>query len=171
MATEVIKPPEIVNTETPVLFLAGPIQGAEDWQEKAIDIISGITSGITIASPRREYPEGTFVYEKQVDWETEYLKRAAKTGAVMFWLACQAEAGDPDERGFSRAYAQTSRFELAEAKLKHERDGINLVVGIEKGFGNERYIRRRFSQDCPNVPILDRLDSTCRAAVKLIKEQ
>lgn len=170
MAVEVIRPPEIVDTEPPVLFLAGPIQGAENWQEQAIDIIDKTASGLTIASPRREYPEGTFVYERQVDWETEYLKRAAKYGAVMFWLARQAETGDPDERGFYRAFAQTSRFELAEAKIKHERDGIKLVVGIEKSFGNERYIRRRFSQDCPDVPILNNLEDTCHTAVSLVKE-
>ena len=170
MAVEVIRPPEIVETENPILFLAGPIQGAENWQDEAVEIIERTASGITIASPRKEYPKGTFVYEKQVDWETEYLKRAAKLGVTMFWLARQVELGDPDERGFYRAFGQTSRFELAEAKSRHERDGIKLVVGIEEGFGNEKYIRRRFSQDCPDVPILDSLDETCRTTVSLVKE-
>lgn len=170
MALNVVGPPEIVETEGSLLFLAGPIQGAENWQDQAIEVISGMNAKITVASPRKEYSEGTFVYEKQVDWETEYLRRAARYGAVMFWLARQTSLDSPDDRGFYRAYAQTSRFELAEAKIKHERDGLKLVVGIESGFGNERYIRRRFSQDCPDVPILDNLEETCQVAVKLITQ-
>ena len=95
-----------------------------------------------------------FVYEKQVDWETHFRRRAASLGAHLFWLAKQTE----DTPG--RAYAQTTRLELGESKMLHERDGINMVIGIEPGFGNERYIRRRFSQDCPDVPIVDSLEET-----------
>ena len=170
MAVRVIQPPEIEKTQESIIFLAGPIQGANNWQAEAIKTIRRITSGVTVASPNKDYDEGTFVYEKQVDWETEYLKRAAQNGVVMFWLALQNDLGSPNDKGFYRAYAQTSRFELGEMKIKHERDGTKLVVGIEKGFGNERYIRRRFAQDCPDVPIHDDLEDTCRSAVKLIEE-
>jgi len=67
-----------------------------------------------------------------------------------------------------RAYAQTSRFELGEWKARYERSGIKLAIGIEKGFGNERYIRRRLGQDCPDLPVFSSLNETCSAAVGLI---
>jgi len=158
-----IQPPEIVDVEGQVIFLAGPIQGAPLWQPEAASLIHS-RKDIMVASPRKSYPEGTFVYEKQVDWETHFIGRAKRFGAVMFWLAKQLE----DTPG--RSYAQTSRFELGESKRDHERDGIKLVVGIEPGFGNERYIRRRISQDCPDVTITNNLLDTVDATL-LIMDQ
>lgn len=160
-----IQPADIIDIEGKVMFLAGPIQGAPDWQSEAAEIIHRLNPEITVASPRRDYPEGAFIYEKQVDWETHYLRQAGDSGVVLFWLAKQTV----DTPG--RAYAQTSRFELAEWKMRHEYDGANLVVGIEEGFGNERYIRRRLGQDAPKVPILDSLEDACRTAVELLKHQ
>lgn len=158
-----LQPPEIVETDGPIIFLAGPIQGAPDWQTEAVANIHNIDSTIVIASPRRDYPEGTFVYEKQVDWETHFLRRAGRVGVVGFWLAAQTEETP------GRAYAQTSRFELAEWKMRHEYEGIKLTVGIDEGFGNARYIRRRFSQDCPDIKIADNLPEMCRNAVDLVR--
>lgn len=80
----------------------------------------------------------------------------------MFWVAKQVDETP------GRSYVQTSRFELGEAKIKHERDHIKLIVGIEPGFGNERYIRRRLAQDCPEVPILDNLADTVDATLELV---
>lgn len=166
MSINIVHPPEMVETKDPVIFLAGPIQDGPDWQAEAIEIFRATNTDVTIASPRKGHAEWDFVYEKQVDWETEYLRRAAKLGVMMFWLALQNNLSDADERGFYRAYAQTSRFELGEAKMKHQLNGAKLVVGIEPGFGNDRYIRRRLSQDCPDVPILNTLGETCRVAVE-----
>lgn len=80
----VLLPPEIIDVEGDVVFLGGPIQGAPDWQSEAIDIIHGMDSELVVASPRKDYPEGTFVYERQVDWETHFLERAAARGIIMF---------------------------------------------------------------------------------------
>lgn len=158
----VITPPDHSKADGPVIFLAGPIQGAENWQAEAIRIIQGLNAETNIANPRRDDVDHTFVYNEQVDWETAWLRRAGKNGVVMFWLAREFE------HNHERAFAQTSRFELAEWKVRHERDGAKLVIGIEDGFTNARYIRRRFSQDCPEVQILDSLDGTCQAAVSLL---
>lgn len=155
-----LQPPEIIDVEGDVIFLAGPIQGAPDWQSKATEIIHSLNSSIIVASPRKDYPEGTFVYEKQVDWETHFLKRAAKRGVILFWLAVQVEETP------GRSYAQTTRFELGEWKARCEQGGVRLVIGIDASFGNARYIRRRLGQDCPNVPILDNLEETCRETVR-----
>lgn len=157
-----LRPPEIVDADGPVVFLAGPIQGAPDWQTEAAFAIHNLDSSIVVASPRRDYPEGTFVYEKQVDWETHFLRQAGKMGVVGFWLAAQTVETP------GRAYAQTSRFELAEWKMRHEYEGIKLTVGIEQDFGNDRYIKRRFRQDCPDVMIADNLSDMCQNAVDLM---
>lgn len=160
-----LQPPEIVETDGPVIFLAGPIQGAPNWQAEATSTIHNIDPSVVIASPRRDYPEGTFVYEKQVDWETHFLRKAGQTGVVGFWLAAQTEETP------GRAYAQTSRFELAEWKMRHEYEGIRLTIGIEEGFGNARYIRRRFAQDCPGVEIAGSLSEMCRNAIELVRSK
>lgn len=161
--TEIYIPTDYIpesERSKPVIFLAGYIQGARDWQKEAIEIIREKAPQIIIASPRREYLPENFDYNKQVDWETYHLRRAAENGSIMFWLAKE------DIHDSSRAYAQTSRFELAEWKVHHERDGVKLVVGIEKGFSGEGFIRKRFSQDCPDVPILDTLSATCLTAIE-----
>jgi len=157
-----LQPPELVEVKGPVIFLNGPIQGAPLWQPEAAKLAIS-QRPVVVASPRKVYEEETFVYERQVDWETHFRRRAAKFGAHLFWLARQVEETP------GRSYAQTSRIELGESKLLHERDGTKLVIGIEPGFGNERYIRRRFSQDCPDVPILDNLEDTVGATLELIR--
>lgn len=159
----VLLPPEIVATDGPVIFLAGPITGAPDWQTKVIELIHDIDPNIIIASPRLKYFDGSFAYERQVDWETHYLRLAGGNGAILFWLAAQTVETP------GRAYAQTTRFELAEWKVRHERDGAKLAIGIEEGFGSARYIRRRFSQDAPDVKIVDSLEELCRSAVRLAR--
>ena len=159
--TNLLTPPRIEPIRGPLIFLAGPIQGAPDWQAEAVRWFADNVPELTIASPRRAYLPGEFDYAAQVDWETHHLRAAARDGVILFWLAKEA-VNTP-----GRAYAQTSRFELAEWKVRHERDGTRLVVGIEPGFSGERYIRHRFGQDCPAVPLCSTLVDTCERARQL----
>lgn len=158
----VLFPATITTFDGPLVFLAGPIQGAPNWQADAIHWFSEFAPKLGVASPRRQDRSRQFDYAAQVDWETHYLRLAAQNGVIMFWLANEVEHVP------GRAYAQTSRFELAEWKVRHERDGIRLVVGLDDGFSGARYIRHRFGQDCPNVTILSTLSETCEAVVKLV---
>ncbi len=50
---KVLTPPNYVNIDRPVLFLAGPIKGAVDWQSEAIKIVSQAELDIYIANPRK----------------------------------------------------------------------------------------------------------------------
>jgi hypothetical protein len=100
-----------------------------------------------------------------VDWETKHLNLAAygrPRGVILFWLAL----ADPDEaQPPGRAYAQTSRFELGEWVGRSK--GWTLpyfVLGIEPGFSNERYIRRRLGQMWATVPIPSTLEQTVALA-------
>ena len=158
-----LQPPEVVETNEPVIFLAGPIQGAPDLQTKAAKLIHDIDPTIIVTSPRKDYPEGTFVYEKQVDWEIYFLRTAGRSGVIAFWLAAQTTETP------GRSYAQTTRFELAEWKMRHEYEGAKLTIGVEEGFGNARYIHRRLSQDAPGVKIVDSLEKMTKNAVTLAR--
>src|SRR6516225_6635384 len=104
----VITPPDYRDIVGPLVFLAGPIQGAPLWQHEAIRLIAQISPTLHIANPRRDHSLDEFAYDLQVDWETHYLKRASADGVILFWLARETD------HDCSRAYAQTTRFELAE---------------------------------------------------------
>lgn len=162
MNSRLILPPNIVELKGPLIFLAGPIQGAANWQGEAVDILHRLEPKVFVASPRKDCLDDTFVYAAQVDWETRYLNQAARQGAILFWLARETE------HHCHRAYAQTTRFELGEWKSRHEQGGAKLAVGIEEGFSNARYIRRRLAQDCPDISIGDSLEATCKNALALI---
>lgn len=159
--------PEYVGVNGPLIFLAGPIQGAPDWQAQASEIILSLHPSLYIASPRRHIPwrGGDFtaeMYNEQVDWETTYLNYAARFGSILFWLAKE------QDHTCRRAYAQTTRFELAEWKERHleTKRGAGLVIGIEDGFTGARYITRRLGQECPDLKIHDNLEATCAEAVR-----
>lgn len=155
-----ITPPERPLVDGPLVFLAGPIQGAPPWQTAAAALLIRAEPRVWVASPRRPR-SNDLSYNEQVDWETWFLRRAATKGVVLFWLAREVD------HNCTRAYAQTTRFELAEWKVRHEHDGAHVVVGIEDGFTGDCYIRRRFAQDCPTIPICNSFATTCNAAVQL----
>src|SRR3989338_3144881 len=161
---KVILPPDFRDIDGPLIFLAGPIRGAEDWQSEAIEIIHRADSGIYIASPRREVFDESFDFDVQTDWETKYLNLAAERGGILFWLA--REAHHSCDNG--RSYAQTTRFELATWVERFRHRDVGIVIGIEKGFSGVEYIRKMVSA---NIVIVDTLEDTCAEAVKIIKNK
>jgi len=162
----ILPPTYLERIDAPLIFLAGPIQGAYDWQSNAIKIIQSIDSELYVASPRRQIkPVGEFteeMYNEQVDWETYHLKKAGENGVVLFWLAKEFE------HRCDRPYAHTTGKELFEWKVLHEVYGYKIALGMEEGFVGNRYINRRFSQDCPEIPILHSLEDTCKEAIRLL---
>jgi hypothetical protein len=152
----IILPPEYRETSTPIIFLAGPIQGAPDWQAEAMEIIHRINPCAVIASPRRIVKPVDFNFDVQVDWESHFLNEAGKKGVILFWLAKEKEVVP------GRSYAQTSREELFEWKERHITRNAKLVIGIEEGFTGDRYIKKRFAEDCPDIKIHDTLEDTCK---------
>jgi hypothetical protein len=156
-----------------MLFLAGPIQGAPDWQSEAISLIKERQndfelSRLHIANPRREYIDGTFSYPEQVAWEKRNILRAAKYGAVLFWFAKQ----DPTiEYESGRAYAQTSRVEFGRVcGWKDYALNLKLIIGIEPGYtGSERYFRT--CADEHHLTVYEDLASSTNAALELISRR
>lgn len=152
------------NTTTPLIFLAGPIQGAPDWQKEALAILRD--RGADLASPRSaksNYTEDDYMV--QVDWEHKHLERASKNGVVMFWLANEAEHIP------GRSYAQTSRFELGWHFEKALRNECRLVVGIDTNFPNARYLRYTIEAlSHGSIPITNTLIETCETAFAALKK-
>lgn len=167
MVTVHSPPAEIVLPSTGELyFLAGPIQGAPDWQKEAITFCDQIGSidpnidSLEIANPRRDYLDGQFDYDAQVEWEQRYLRRAATYGGIIFWLARQ-DHSLPYEKG--RPYAQTTRFEFGRSLGWRDFDPtIRVVIGMEPGYkGSERYYKKCAAEQ--GLKIYSDLGETCAA--------
>jgi hypothetical protein len=171
----VLTPPSYRQYSNPSVFLAGPIQGADNWQQTAAGIIHSLEPNLIIANPRRDVEfKGDFsdeMYNEQVDWETHHLRDAANYGTILLWLAKE------DRHDCGRAYAQTSRFELGEWFGWYRRHHLptwaerGFAIGIEDGFSGGRYIKRRIMQDLPHVPVHNTLEDTCAYAARLIRKE
>jgi hypothetical protein len=163
--SKIIIAPHYVEVSGPIIYLAGPMQGAADWQSEAIQYIHNKNSQLHIASPRRptlgKEPFTEADWHEQVDWEHFYLQRASENGVILFWLAKEAQ------HRCDRAYAQTTRFELGETVAMHKFTRIKVVVGIENGFSGGRYIRKTLAKKYPQILVYDNLKETCEAAIRL----
>ncbi len=124
-----------------IVFLAGPIKGAPDWQSQAVKDFADLD--VYVANPRRENVMN-FNLDMQVDWESKFL---ALADVIMFWIP----AKESDVAG--RDYAQTSRFELAEwmAKTHYNHTRKQVVVGIDDAFFGKSYIIKRLQAENVNV--------------------
>jgi hypothetical protein len=154
----------------PLIFLAGPIQGATDWQRDAVNIfkqVSGDDQLLRIANPRREeLDKASFNYAEQVAWEKQHLHRAAKHGAIIFWFAAR-DIEIPYEKG--RAYAQTTRFEFGRAfGWLDSGNPVQLAIGIEPGYkGSENYIKLCATEY--SIPVFSHLEDVCLEAVRVMQ--
>lgn len=164
-----------VATEIPqsekLIFLAGPIQGAPDWQKEAIKTLSNSyirSDTLHIANPRRagglDPDFNDEKYEEQVKWEKHHLRQAARQGAIIFWFAAQDLSLQYKE---GRPYAQTSRIEFGRVMgwLDYN-PAIEVAIGIEPDYegGSERYFRGCAKEHY--LPIFDTLGVVCEEAVK-----
>ncbi len=149
----IILPPSYPVSRQPVIFLAGPIQGAVDWQSEALRLLS--THPVDVANPRRSHFDLSYAHE-QIDWETRWLREAGGSGCVLFWLAKE------HQHSCDRAFAQTTRFELGEWFARSCLDGRRVVAGIEEGFTGAKYIKHRLTE--PTHPTLE---ATVQAALRM----
>lgn len=155
---EVITPisPEKDYSDKKIVFLAGPIKGAPNWQIQAIQDLADLD--VYVANPRRENV-ANFNLDLQVDWESKFL---AAADVIMFWIP-------PKEFDVSgRDYAQTSRFELAEwmAKTNYNRTRKQVVVGISDDFFGKSYIVKRL--DAQKVAVYGTYAETIKKVRELL---
>lgn len=156
---ELITPtsPEKDYSDKKIVFLAGPIKGAPDWQSSTAKNLSDMD--IYIANPRRENVQN-FNLDLQVDWESKFL---ALADVIMFWIPQK----DTDISG--RDYAQTTRFELSEwaAKTHYNREHKQIVVGIDDGFFGKSYIVKRLEAE--NITVYNNYTETLNKVRALLK--
>lgn len=152
-------------------FLAGPIQGAPDWQADAAAFLSQLHNSssrgnLHIANPRREYLDEIFNYDGQIGWEKQHLKRASKLGGILFWFAAQ-DMSLPYEEG--RPYAKTTYKEFYRAiGWKDYQSNIAIAFGTEPGYGeHDRYTLSLLKEH--HIPVYDDLYVTCDALMKAVE--
>lgn len=159
----VVFPPQMIEITGTLAFLAGPIKGAERWQDEAIDYLQKEAPWLNVASPRlsldraKDYSED--VYISQVDWETHYLRRAAMRGVIAFWFAKE------QEHFCDRPFARTTRIEFGEWMAHHELTGAKVVVGFDPEFDGDKYIRHRL-QAIRSIPIGETLQEMLDLVIK-----
>jgi hypothetical protein len=163
MARYVVTAPhdvELAETlDGPLVYLAGPIQGAPNWQREAVDLLGAAAPDLHVACPRAVNFRGG--PDLHLIWERAYAERAARDGVILCWL--------PRETAHrcSRSYAAQTRFELGEWAVRAQRGEVRLVIGIERGFTGGPHLARRFGLDYPQVPRCRSLRQACAAAAEL----
>lgn len=142
----------------PLIFLAGPIQQAPNWQAEAIRLIASIRPQVLIANPRGPEPwHGD--YKAQVDWERFHLNHASKQGIILFWMARETS------HNCERNYAQTTRVEWGRMFERHLNQGARIAIGVEEGFSGEKYVRDMVSTEAPNLHVHHNLSETCQQTI------
>ena len=144
MATKIYRPNEVFHTTEPGIFLAGPIQGAPNWQQESETMLDRVSLkrglDFNIYNPRADNfdPKDEAA---QKHWEKTYLKRARDSGAILFWLAAQDFSIEDYPEG--RSYAQTTRIELGRAfGWRDYNPRTRIVLGIDPNYegGSDGYI-------------------------------
>ncbi len=155
---ELITPlsPEKNYSDKKMVFLAGPIKGAPDWQKKAVQDLSDLD--IYLANPRRKN-SANFDFDTQINWESNFL---AASDIIMFWIPKKTTEIE------GRDYAQTTRFELAEwaAKTRFNSTHKKIVVGIDNAFFGKSYIVKRLAEQ--NIPVFNTYEETLQNVRQLI---
>lgn len=139
-----LTPPHYVDIDdyAPLVFLAGPIQGAPDWQTPTAHNLLSHNDRLVIATPRLEYKDANFDKQNQVFWELDHIWRACRLGGVAFWFAAQDHSLDYKK---GRSYAQTTRFEIGAVSMAQKNDAeIKAWVGFDPeytsgGGGSQEY--------------------------------
>lgn len=170
---KVIIPKTYVPVKNPLIFLAGPIGNAPNWQDQAIKYLFSLDSDLTIASPRREVGESVAPYlvssqdsfPRQRAWERHYLDIASKTGAVLFWLPGEAE------HRCEKVYGAMTRLELGQwmTNYRHDKD-VRLCIGSDGKFSELHTIKYDLELDAPELDIKNTLEETCLEAIKLSRQ-
>ncbi len=154
----------IENIDRPLIFLAGPIRDARDWQETAINYIISNNKDVIIANPRWDASDrlrdmalkgkidGYFPRQRQ--WERHYLNVASSNGAVLFWL--------------ENAPGLTARLELGQLMTQYRYDSsTRFCVGADEHFSDIETIKYDLSVDAPGKIVYSTLEKTCQEAIKL----
>jgi hypothetical protein len=171
MGKVIIPKTYVQNIEAPLIFLAGPIISAPNWQDEAIDFLLSKNSDLVIASPRKGIRDKIAPYITQGDenyfprqraWERHYLDIASKTGAILFWLPGEAE------HNCEKVYGAMTRVEIGQWMTNYRHDNsVRFCVGSDGKFPEIHTIGFDLQLDAPAKKIFSSLKETCAEAVRL----
>ena len=133
------------TTESPLLFLAGPIRGGGDWQAQMAESILDKASSALIACPSRWDDSHRLAHHfhqpfsqadnRQLVWERHYLKQAGLEpnvpGCIIFWLGL--ESADAPHPG-PEPYAMDTRREIGKFTAFAEMMDVRIVVAGDRRF-------------------------------------
>jgi hypothetical protein len=152
------------------VFLIGPILGTWEWQEYAknrLEFLAQQDSSdleLVVFNPRqpqfkdlKDFDDDTFY--QQVDWEHIHIARAGGKGVKLAWLANKTV-------DTKRNYCLTTLFELGE--IIGEEGHKNVVVGIEPGFTNEKYLQYTIEKKAPEIELTGDLDEACDLTFQML---
>jgi len=165
-----------IETDLPVIFLAGPIRNAPRWHEQAIRYLLNRNESVFVASPSRKIGQNLLpfvetdlpeyaIFSRQRAWEQYYLYEAAKHGCIIFWFTPEVE-----EKEFSdKIYAHITMMEFGEWIVRKKLNAdINLVIGVNGDFPEWSTIKYEIETEIPNVEICTSLEETLAAALSLL---
>ncbi|MCX6722609.1 MAG: hypothetical protein NT094_00900 [Candidatus Staskawiczbacteria bacterium] len=168
----------------PLFFLAGPVLGGGNWQERCCMEISRRLHHFSVVVPCRWKPgdklscyrvSGTESrFTRQTAWEYHYLSLATELskehqGCIIFWLPAESkEYPRKDGQPYARdTYGELGRWGSIAAVTKS-----HLVVGAEPDFPGLSVIRENLRLErglyIDSFPIHSNLEETVNAAVQWV---
>lgn len=168
---KVIIPKSYVEVTEPLIFLAGPIRSAPNWQDDAIEYLLSQNPGIVVANPWRGVRDGLAQYviegdetyfSRQRAWERHYLDIASRTGAIMFWLPGE------EKHNCEKVYGAMTRVEIGQWMTNYRHDNtVRFCVGGDGRFPELHTIKYDLEIDAPEKNICSTLEETCDEALRL----
>ncbi|MBI2042760.1 hypothetical protein HYT25_00010 [Candidatus Pacearchaeota archaeon] len=155
----------------PLIFLAGPVRGAPNWQDDAAEYILSNNSKFTVISPRRDIREKISEYafngdnnyfSRQREWELYHFDINRKKGCVMFWLPGETE------HNCDKSYGAMTREELGLIMAHYFHDkSTRFCIGTDGKFSEIDTLRYDLSRYAPDKRIFSTLEETCDEAIRI----
>ena len=171
MSKLIIPKTYVQDVGAPLIFLAGPIRTAPNWQDEAIELLLSQEPRLAIASPRRGVRDKIAKYiakgdenyfPRQRAWERHYLNVASKTGAILFWMP------EEEKHQCDIVYGAMTRIELGQWMTNYRNDkSVRLCFGSDGKFPSLHTIEYDLKIDAPDKEVKKTLAETCAEAIKL----
>ncbi len=175
---KIILPITHAKPEFPLIYLAGPIRSAPEWQDEAIELLLSVMPDCTVANPRRyvsktlqEYVakgDNAF-FPRQRAWERHYMEIATEKdgekpkGVLLFYLPAE------EKHDHNKAYGHMTQYELGEWITRYELNPeISMVIGADQRYPELDTLAYDISSRT-NLKILSGLEETVREAVRIVK--
>ncbi len=163
----------VEKIEVPLIFLAGPIGNAPEWQDEATKIIFSKGEDVIVVNPRRYVASDLQKYlitnnntpfPRQRAMERHYLDFASRKGAIMFWLPGE------EKHKCEKVYGAMTRYEIAQWSTRYCFDNsLRITIGTDGKFSEFHTIAYDLKLDAPQIKINQTLEETCNQAIKLAK--